>query len=60
VKPPTTFEARYSGTCERCDEPIQPGDRIRPTGMGTYEHATCDVRPPATRFEGTSLDRMGY
>lgn len=61
----SSFEARYRGECDECGQPIEVGDRIRPTGERTYAHVQCpDDQAVSTRrptpFQGTSTDQMGY
>jgi hypothetical protein len=35
------IEARYSGRCEGCDEPVHPGQVIALMTNGTYRHEWC-------------------
>jgi hypothetical protein len=35
------FEAAYGGWCAGCDDPIEPGDRIRADGEGGYRLDCC-------------------
>jgi hypothetical protein len=55
------FEARYPGVCAECGDRIEVGDDIRAVGGGDYAHVTCAPAPkPKSRFEGTSLEALGY
>ena len=40
----TTTTARYSGDCETCPEPIEPGDEIVALADGTFVHVLCDAQ----------------
>lgn len=61
------FEARFPGRCAQGDY-IEPGESIRYGEQNTVEHVECPDptavaaaktdRP--SRFEGTSIDEMGY
>lgn len=66
------FEAQYPGECTECEHTIEVGDRIvGAPGVG-YQHVECadlvdDEESPAseprekpTRFQGSSLDEMGF
>lgn len=57
-----TFTAKYGGLCQSCPEPIRPGDEIRGAVGDGFVHAECpeDVEPKPTKFQGTSLEDMGY
>lgn len=62
------IEARYVGTCAaNCSSPIYIGDSILATDDERWAHVECmeDVESVAreekpTRFQGTSLDEMGF
>ena len=38
-----TMTARYSGDCDNCPEPIEPGDEIVTLAGGEYIHVMCDL-----------------
>lgn len=42
-----TITAKYPGTCKRCHQPIEPGQRIRFGGRGRTYHlaAHCETLP---------------
>lgn len=61
------FEAKYKGVClAECGDPILPGERIMYVGTVTVHEACAQDAPVAgadekpTKFQGTSLDEMGY
>jgi len=59
-----TFEAQYAGPCEECTFPIKIGDPIvltynDSTDETYWKHQECPKEKP-TKFEGTSLEDMGY
>lgn len=45
-----TFSGRYAGTCEGCDEPIEPGESVRYVDE-VVVHAGCS--PTGRRRGGT-------
>lgn len=67
------FIAQFGGECAECEDSIEVGDLIIGAGHG-YAHVDCvdldddeneespdpepDEKP--TRFQGTSLDEMGF
>jgi hypothetical protein len=59
------FEARYAGRDPACGEPIEVGERVMYVGT-VLVHEACAAEAPAghsekpTKFQGTSLDAMGY
>jgi len=59
-----TFTAEYASTCSECFGRIEPGDRIvgdrDAPGAPTYRHATCAPVEKPTKFQGHTLDDMGY
>lgn len=56
------FVAQFRGRCVECDQVIEVGERIGAITGGGYAHVVCpdepDERP--TRFQGTTLDEMGF
>jgi len=55
------FEAKYGGICVNCDERIIPGEMIRPALGDGFVHDRCpDAEPKPTKFQGTTLEDMGY
>lgn len=36
-----SFEAKYHGTCNTCEESIEPGQLVEYDGIGDLEHVRC-------------------
>lgn len=61
------FEAKYPGKDPACGEPILVGERVMFVGT-VLVHEACAAEAPTggtteakpTRFQGTSLEEMGY
>jgi hypothetical protein len=56
------FEAQYNGSCAGCDGRIAIGDRVTYTTDGGVVHENCpdQLFESDTKFQGTTLDEMGY
>jgi hypothetical protein len=62
------FPAKYRGVCIRCDEPFDVDQMIESPrspewpATGYYHAPTCPAaaEPKPTRFQGTTLEDMGY
>lgn len=59
------FIAQYPGTCWACDESIEIGQQIESANGDAhegYQHVVCPEakEPKPTKFQGTSLDEMGF
>ncbi len=60
------FEAKYAGYCNaQCEERIEPGQRVMYVGTVLVHEDCAKYTNPgaydkATKFQGTSLDEMGY
>lgn len=54
--------AKFRGTCPECDEPIDIDEMIEQRQPSLdWVHVTCEVtEEKPTRFQGTSLEDMGY
>lgn len=60
-----TITAKFPGTCKRCLEAINPGDRMRYGGRGRTYHlkADCSVGKPkddGLDFRGDPRAEFGY
>jgi hypothetical protein len=66
------FVAQFLGRCTECEEIIEVGDLILGAAGSGYQHIECvelddDEESPVpepeekpTKFQGTSLDEMGF
>jgi len=53
------FEAKFPGECAECWGRIEVGDLIEHAIGDGYRHVKCPEARP-TRFQGTTLDEMGF
>lgn len=60
-----SFTAQFHGVCVECEDRIEPGQIIRrkSTQPVKYAHEQCPddlTALPPTKFQGTTLDEMGF
>lgn len=57
-----TFVARYPGKCSNCFRPIEAGQEVAYVDDELVHVQVCEAATEAkpTKFQGTSLDEMGY
>lgn len=60
--PRGVIAAKFESWCDECDCRIEQGQEIVKGDTGRWIHVECPevVLDRPSRFEGTSLDQMGY
>lgn len=60
--PRGVIAAKFESWCDECDCRIEQGQEIIKDGPGHWIHVECpdDIPDRPSKFEGTSLDDMGY